>query len=361
MKQPNKKLVLDNGQTFYGYGSGADCRKVGEIIFNTSVVGYQEIISDPSYAGQIIVMTYPLIGSYGITDEDFESRQLTIGGLVVREICDTPSNFRYTKTLPEELEDNHTPCISGVDTRMITRILREGNVRKAAIVEAEMPDDEALKLIAGSPDESMVPKVSCKKRWFSRTPNHTFDVVAIDCGIKYNTIRELNRRGCNVTIMPYNASVESVSAFNPDGIFISNGPGNPEGLESVSEIINAFKGKVPVFGLGLGHLLIGQSYGLQFRRLACGIHGDHPVRNLETGKLEVAVLNQNHEIVPETLEGTPLKVTHVTVPEGMVEAYECREDKVYSAQYHAEAAPGPQDSTYLFDKFIKMMEDRQNA
>ena len=181
MIRPEKKLVLETGEEFYGTGFGADCRKVCEIVFNTSVVGYQEIISDPSYAEQIVVMTYPLIGNYGITDEDFESHGTDIGGLVVRECCDTPSNFRYTKTLEEELEEHGIPCLSGVDTRMLTKIIRESGRPMAAIVEADMPKQEALALIAATErPKDLVRRVSCRKRWVTRTSNHRFHVVAVD-------------------------------------------------------------------------------------------------------------------------------------------------------------------------------------
>ena len=211
MKRPEKKLVLENGQEFYGIGFGADCRRVCEIVFNTSVVGYQEIVSDPSYAEQIVVMTYPLIGNYGITDEDFESRTPSIGGLVVRECCDTPSNFRYTKTLEEELEERGIPCLSGVDTRMLTKIIRDSGRPMAAIVEAEMPKEEALKLIAATErPKDLVRRVSCRKRWVTRTSGHKYHVVAVDCGIKYSIISHLKERGCNVTIVPFNASAEDI-------------------------------------------------------------------------------------------------------------------------------------------------------
>ncbi|MBO6044794.1 MAG: carbamoyl phosphate synthase small subunit, partial [Bacteroidales bacterium] len=216
MKRPEKKLVLESGQEFYGIGFGADCRRVCEIVFNTSVVGYQEIISDPSYAEQIVVMTYPLIGNYGITDEDFESRTPSIGGLVVRECCDTPSNFRYTKTLEEELEERGIPCLSGVDTRMLTKIIRDSGRPMAAIVEAGMPKEEALALIAATErPKDLVRRVSCRKRWVTRTSGHKYHVVAVDCGIKYSIISHLKDRGCNVTIVPFNASADDIMAFNP--------------------------------------------------------------------------------------------------------------------------------------------------
>ncbi|MBR1958398.1 MAG: carbamoyl phosphate synthase small subunit, partial [Tidjanibacter sp.] len=226
MENYTKKLVLEDGSQFYGYGFGADKVAVCELVFNTSVVGYQEILSDPSYAGQMVVMTYPLIGNYGITDEDFETKVPYVGAMVVRENNNLPSNFRYTKTFGEVLEESGVPAISGVDTRMITKKLsREGSTR-AALVDADMAVEDAVALIKNTPVESdLISRVSCRKRWFSRTPHHKFDVVAVDCGIKYSIIRRLNAWGCNVTIVPYNTSAEEILSFNPDGVMIPNGPG----------------------------------------------------------------------------------------------------------------------------------------
>lgn len=228
MKPYTKKIVLENGREFYGYGFGADRESINEIVFNTSMVGYQEIISDPSYTDQAVVMTYPLIGNYGTAEEDYETKFPTIGGMIVREYNDIPSNFRYTRTLNEVFEEMGIPAISGVDTRALTRIIRDEGSQKVIMTDASTPHEEAMRrLRAYELPHDMVARVSCKKRWFSRTPNHRFDVVAIDCGIKYNIIRCLNQKGCNVTVVPYDATVEEILAFRPDGIFLSNGPGDP--------------------------------------------------------------------------------------------------------------------------------------
>lgn len=360
MKRPEKKLVLENGLEFYGVGFGADCRRVCEIVFNTSVVGYQEIISDPSYAEQIVVMTYPLIGNYGITDEDFESRTPFIGGLVVRECCDTPSNFRYTKTLEEELDEHGIPCLSGIDTRMLTKVIRGLDRPRAAIVEADLPKDEALKLIAATPlATDLVSRVSCRKRWLSRTPNHLFNVVVVDCGIKNSIIRILNERGCNVTIVPYCTPAEVILAFNPDGIFFSNGPGSASEAGVVSRLFSSLKGKKPICGVGLGFEIIGEAYGARPEHLGCGYHGDHPVRDLSTGRINIAVLNQRYGY--RDLEGTGLIPTHVIVPEGLTVGFRNDVDSIFAVQFQLESAPGPKDNVYLIDKFIKMMEDNSNA
>ena len=360
MIRPKKKLVLENGMEFHGMGFGADCRSVCEIVFNTSVVGYQEIISDPSYAGQIVVMTYPLIGNYGITDEDFESRTPSIGGLVVRECCDTPSNFRYTKTLEEELEERGIPCLSGVDTRMLTKIIRDSGRPMAAIVEADMPLEEALALIAATErPEGLVRRVSCRKRWVTRTSGHKYHVVAVDCGIKYSIIRHLKDRGCNVTIVPFNASADDIMAFNPDGILLSNGPASAFEAPEILDLFSSLKGRRPILGIGLGMEAIGLEYGAVLKPMGCGVHGDHPVKDLATGRINIAVLNQSYRF--DSVEDTPLVPTHVAVPEGYILGFENREDKVIGFQFHMESAPGPQDNVNLFDRFIEMMEDKSNA
>ena len=360
MQRPEKKLVLESGQEFYGVGFGADCRKVCEIVFNTSVVGYQEIISDPSYAGQIVVMTYPLIGNYGITDEDFESKTVSVGGLVVRECCDTPSNFRYTKALEEELEERGVPCLSGVDTRMLTKIIRDTGRPRAAIVEAEMPVEEALKLIADTPRETdLVERVSCRKRWLTRAANHRFHVVIVDCGVKYSIIRILNGKGCNVTIVPFKSAAKDILAFNPDGIIFSNGPASAPDVPSVAALFDELKGRKPVLGIGLGQEIIGCNYGAKLEWMGCGLHGDHPIRDLNSGRISIAVMNQSYCF--RSIEGTALKPTHITVPEGYVVGFRNDEDKVIGIQFHFEAAPGPQDNVSLIDSFIKMMEEQSNA
>lgn len=360
MIRPQKKLVLENGLEFYGVLFGADCRRVSEVVFNTSVVGYQEIVSDPSYAGQIVVMTYPLAGNYGITDEDFESATACIDGLIVRECCDTPSNFRLTKTLEEELEEHGVPCISGVDTRTLTKAIRDFGRPRAAIVEAEMPLEEALELIRTTPKGGrLVSEVSCRKRWLTRTPNHRFHVVAVDCGINRSILRLLGAKGCNVTIVPFNTKAQDILAYNPDGVLLSNGPDSVDDLPEVCELFGALKGRLPVCGIGLGAEIIGSCYGARLEKTGCGIHGDHPIRDLANGRIGIGVLNQS--CCFRSVEGTGLTPTHVTVPEGYVAGFENAADKVLGFQFQPEAAPGPRDFIQLTDKFINMMEEQQDA
>lgn len=365
MKPYNKKIVLENGQEFYGYGFGADKEAVNEIVFNTSMVGYQEIISDPSYTDQMVCMTYPLIGNYGVTDEDYETRIPTMGGLIVREYNDLPSNFRYTKTLSEVLDEYDIPGISGVDTRMITRIIRDEGSQKVMICDADVPYEEALKKVREYViPTDMVSRVSCKKRWYSRTPNHKYDVVAIDCGIKHNIIRKLNEKGCNVTVVPYNTTAEEILNMRPDGLFLSNGPGNPEDVQEVIGVVRELKGKLPIFGICLGHQMISLALGAKTFKMKLGHRGgNHPVMNLGSGKIEITSQNHSYAVDVNSLEGTPLSLTHKNLLDDTAEGVKSEENKLFSVQYHPESAPGPQDSAYLFDEFIALMEKEvgQNA
>ncbi len=362
LRQKDRKIVLEDGSFYEGYGFGDNCDAVCEIVFNTSMVGYQEIISDPSYTYQAVVMTYPLIGNYGITDEDFETKSPTIGGLIVREYNDFPSNFRYTKTLSETMEENHIPGISGIDTRKLTRSIRDLGSRRVCITSIDTPNEKALEIIKNTPvPKDAVSRVSCRKKWYSRTSNPRFNVVAIDCGIKLNIIRSLNQIGCNVTIVPWNTSAEDIRMMKPDGLFISNGPGDPEDVQPVIETVKELKGKLPIFGICLGHQMISLAYGAKTYKLKFGHRGgNHPVKNLETGKLEITSQNHSYAVASESVEGTGLKVTHINLLDNTVEGVECKEDKVFSVQYHPESAPGPQDSKYLFGKFIDIMKEAKD-
>ena len=357
MKPYDKKIVLENGKEFYGYGFGADVTAINELVFNTSMVGYQEIISDPSYSDQMVCMTYPLIGNYGMTDEDYETKVPTMGGLIVREYNDLPSNFRYTKTLSEVLLEYDIPGISGVDTRMITRIIRDEGSQKVMICDANKPLVDALQMVRDYQiPTDMVSRVSCKKRWYSRTPNHKYDVVAIDCGIKHNIIRKLNEKGCNVTVVPFDTSADEIMKMQPDGLFLSNGPGNPEDVQPVINVVKELHGQLPIFGICLGHQMISLALGAKTFKMKFGHRGgNHPVMNIETGKIEITSQNHSYAVDVKSLEGTPLTLTHKNLLDDTAEGVESAENKLFSVQYHPESAPGPQDSAYLFDKFIDLM------
>ncbi len=353
-----RKIVLEDGTEYYGEGFGdVTVDRVCELVFNTAMAGYQEVISDPAYAQKMVVMTYPLIGNYGMADEDFETRIPDIAALITREYNDYPSNFRYTKTLSETLEESEVPGLSGVDTRKLTRRIRDKGSCRALITNAETPLEEALATIAATPiPETPVPFVSCRKRWYSRTSNHVHNVVAIDLGIKLNIIRCLNSRACNVVIMPWNSTAEDILAARPDGVVISNGPGCPEELPEVVETLKNLQGKVPMMGIGLGHELICRSYGAETYRLKCGRCGSHPIKNVETGKVYSACHNHTHAVSADSLEDTKLEITYKAIHEDIVEGVKCDEDKVFSVQCNPESAPGPHDCEFMLDDFVSMIK-----
>lgn len=361
MSDFNKKLILEDGSEYLGYGFGADKEAVCEIVFNTSMVGYQEIVSDPSYTDQAIVMSYPLIGNYGITDEDFESKLINLGALIVREVNENPSNFRFTRTLSELLEDSDVPGVYGVDTRKLVRSIRDRGSGKVLITSTDTTLEEGLeKLKVTELRRDAVSRCSSKKRWYARTSNPRFSVVAIDCGMKMNIVRELNAHGCNVTVVPYNTSAEEILAMKPNGLFISNGPGDPEDVPEVINTLKTLKGQLPMFGICLGHQLIALSYGAKTYKLKFGHRGgNHPVKDLATGRIEITSQNHSYAVEEASLAGTGLKASHINLLDNTVEGLISEDGRVFSVQYHPESAPGPQDSTYLFDRFVKLMSDSQ--
>lgn len=358
----NRKLILEDGQEYYGFGFGDMDDKVCEIVFNTSVVGYQEILSDPSYTYQAVVMTYPLIGNYGMADDDYETKTPTIGAIIVKEYNDEPSNFRSTATLSEVMKKYRVPGIYGVDTRKLTRSIRDSGSRKVLITDSLTTLEEGLKILAQSsiPTDA-VSKVSCKESWCSHAENEQYHVAAIDCGMKLNIVRSLNNRGCRVTVVPWNTAAEEIEGLHPDGIFISNGPGDPTDVPETIEAVKALIGKYPIFGICLGHQLISLAYGAETYKLKFGHRGgNHPVRNLETNKIEITSQNHSYAVKESSLAETELTATHINLLDGTIEGVKCDRDKVFSVQYHPESAPGPQDSTYLFDRFIKLMEEEKS-
>ena len=363
VKEFNRKIILEDGQEYYGYGFGAMREKVCEIVFNTSMVGYQEILSDPSYTYQAVVMTYPLIVNYGMADDDYERDTPTIGALIVREYNDAPSNFRSTSTLSEVMEKFDIPGIYGIDTRKLNRSIRDFGSRKVLITDISTTLEEALNILKSTniPTDA-VSRVSCDKIMISNAENQEHHVVAIDCGMKMNIVRSLNKRGCKVTIVPWNTTAEAIMALDPDGIFISNGPGDPTDVPETIETIKNLIGKHPIFGICLGHQIISLAYGAKTYKLKFGHRGgNHPVRNLETNKIEITSQNHSYAVDTDSLNGTDLTVTHINLLDNTIEGVKCGKDKVFSVQYHPESAPGPQDSAYLFDRFIKMMEEQNNA
>lgn len=355
-----RKLILEDGSVYEGYGFGAESDTVGELVFNTSMAGYQEIVSDPSYTDQAVVMSYPLIGNYGITDEDYESRLVAPKALIVRDYNDQPSNFRYTKTLAELLYDNKVVGVSGIDTRKLVRHIRNFGSQRVLITSDDIDPEEGKKRILDEPvPHDAVSRVSCKKRWYARTANPKYNVIAIDCGIKLNIVRMLNKYGCNVVVVPYDTDSETILQMHPDGVFVSNGPGDPADVTVVVKTIQELRTRIPIFGICLGHQLIARAYGAETYKLKFGHRGgNHPVKNLLTGKIEITSQNHSYAVDESSIRDDKVKVSHMNLLDNTVEGLIIEEDRVLSVQYHPESAPGPQDSAYLFDRFVKMMEGK---
>ncbi len=358
-KGKTRKLIMSDGSEYVGYGFGEDTgNRVCELVFNTSPVGYQEIMSDPSYTDQFVTMAYPLIGNYGINTDDYETKHPTIGGFVVRDYNDEPSNFRCGKTFSETLKELGIPGITGVDTREIVRKIRNGGTKKALITDESTTVEEGLKIIEETelkPDA--VSRVSRKLVENYINVGAKYHIAAIDFGMKENILRSFLNKGCSVTVFPWNVTAEEVEAIRPDGIFLSNGPGDPEDVKEAIELVRTLRGKYPIFGICLGHQIISLACGAKTYKLKFGHRGgNHPVKNLETGRTDITSQNHSYAVDENTLDGTGLVVTHKNLLDNTVEGVRCRGDRIFSVQYHPESCPGPHDASYLFDEFLSLMD-----
>ena len=363
IEKPDRKIILETGEETLGYGFGAKTDRVLEIVFNTSMVGYQEILSDPSYTDQAVVMTYPLIGNYGMAADDYETKTPTIGALVVREYNDEPSNFRAEKTLGCVMEQYGIAGIAGVDTRKLNRLIRDGGSRKALLCSAETSLDEGLRILRETAlPHNAVSRVACNAPYEVKGEAPRFHVVAVDCGMKTNIVRSLVARGCRVTVVPWNTPADEILKLSPDGVFLSNGPGDPTDVPETIGTVKGLIGRVPIFGICLGHQILSLAYGAKTYKLKFGHRGgNHPVLDLDTGKIEISSQNHSYAVDEDSLAGTGLTVTHRNLLDGTVEGVACKKDGAFSVQYHPESAPGPRDSGHLFDRFIALMESKANA
>ncbi|MCY7377493.1 MAG: glutamine-hydrolyzing carbamoyl-phosphate synthase small subunit [Pyrinomonadaceae bacterium] len=354
-------LVLEDGRAFRGESFGADGECFGEMVFNTSMSGYQEILTDPSYAGQIVAMTYPLIGNYGVNEEDTESRRSWVEGFVVREASKIASNWRATETLDSYLKRHKIVGIEKIDTRALVRHIRDKGAMRAAISSIDLDEKSLLEKVLASPEmtnRELASAVTIGKKFeYKAEGEQKFHVVAYDFGVKTNSLREFAKFGCKITVVPAETSAADVLELKPDGIFLSNGPGDPSSMKKViAEIEKLTTKNVPMFGICLGHQILGQVFGGETYKLKFGHRGgNQPIMDLTTGKVEITAHNHGFAVDAESLPET-VEVTHVNLNDKTVAGLRHKTLPIFSVQYHPESAPGPHDSEYLFERFIEMME-----
>lgn len=359
-------LALEDGTVFYGHTFAGEREVSGEVVFNTSMTGYQEILTDPSYKGQIVTMTYPLIGNYGVNSDDIESNRIQVEGFVVREYEPAPSNWRSQKTLADYLNQQGVMALEGIDTRALTRHIRLAGAMKGVISTSDLDPVSLVKKAKASQGlvgRDIVKEVTCHKPYqWAQEQEARFKVVALDCGIKFNIIRSLAQRGCDVTVVPAHTSAEEIRIINPDGIVLSNGPGDPEPITYAVDTIKRLMPHYPMFGICLGHQLLGLALGGKTYKLKFGHRGaNHPVKNLLTGKVEITAQNHGFCVDIDSIKDPEIQITHINLNDQTLEGMRHRTLPIFSVQYHPEASPGPHDASYLFDEFISFIKKKGDA
>lgn len=360
-------LILSDGTVFEGSPFGAETETVGEVVFNTGMTGYQEILTDPSYAGQLVTLTYPLIGNYGINEDDFESERLQVSGLIVADACDHPSNWRSTKSLHQLLQERGVAGIQGIDTRALTKKIRSAGVTMAVITDSPSGAVERIGASTRYDDTDFVYKVTTRApyAWGKEgkesieTPasGYAYRLVVLDCGLKHNILRRFARAGCRCIVLPATTSADEIRAWNPDGILLSPGPGDPQRLGSVVHTVRDLLGQYPLFGICLGNQLLAQAVGGRTHKMKFGHRGSNqPVKDLESGTVTITSQNHGYAVDPDSLKGTGAEVSQVNLNDGTVEGIRVPSLMASSIQYHPEAAPGPWDSRPYFLRFVKEIE-----
>lgn len=349
----NGKLILEDGTVFTGKLLN-NMKATGEVVFNTGMTGYQEILTDPSYCRQIVTLTYPLIGNYGIADIFMQSRKSFVNGFIIGELCDNGSNWHLETELSDFLTRQGIPCLYDVDTRAVTKHIRAAGTMKGIIVPEDAAKTEIDELFAVPIKKEVVSEATTPNVY--KMENDGPNVVVMDFGIKQNILDSLHQWGCDLTIVPSNTTAEEIMNLNPDGIFLSNGPGDPKDIPDVIENVKKLIGKKPMFGICLGHQILGLALGANTYKLKFGHRGSNqPVKNLETGRVYITSQNHGYAVDEASLEGLPLKVTHRSINDGTVEGMRHTKLPIFSVQFHPEASPGPTDNTYLFDQFVSML------
>lgn len=359
-RMKTRYLILEDGTVFKGNAFGSEEGTIGEVIFTTAMTGYQESISDPSNCGQILTFTYPMVGNYGVNPDDFEAIEIGLSGVVVRELAEQPSNFRSASSLSEFLAAKNVPGIEGIDTRKLTRIIRKHGSLKGQLTKAgeEVKVEEIVQTLKSTEiPRNVVEQVSITRPYPS--PGRGKRVVLVDFGMKHGILRELNKRDCDIIVVPYNTSAKEILGMYPDGVMLSNGPGDPTDIPEAIEMVKGIIGNVPIFGVCLGHQLISLASGATSFKLKFGHRGgNHPVKDLTTGRTELTSQNHGYAIDADSIANTDLEITHVALNDGTVEGVRHKKFPVFCVQFHPEGSSGPEDSTHLFDQFIELMNAR---
>ncbi|ACL74996.1 carbamoyl phosphate synthase small subunit [Ruminiclostridium cellulolyticum] len=354
-------LLLEDGTIFEGNSFGMEGKVVGEVVFNTGMTGYQEVLTDPSYCGQIVCMTYPLIGNYGVNIEDIESLKPQVKGFIVRELCKTPSNWRSIETLNEYLKRNEITGLEGIDTRALTRILRDNGTMKGTIITAEQLENIQEELTNVNSYTVSNPVLQVTTREIKHYEGEGYKIALLDYGLKQNIVRSLLNRGCEVYVFPATATADEVLGVDPDGIMLSNGPGSPRECQFQIDTIKKLIGKKPIFGICLGHQLAALANGANAIKLKYGHRGcNHPVKDIEKDLTYITSQNHGYTIVEESLNKETMTVSHKNMNDGTIEGIKYKNAPLFTVQFHPEASPGPEDTAYLFDEFIKMIDYSKN-